>query len=228
MGPHGAEVTPRQTSVGQPVTLTAELSGTPIVGTPRFSWDLDGDGQCETAWTTSASIVTVFSTVGVKEISNCAQDDDGAGVWTCHATVPVYPPGRIPRLTVRRSSSAYYASLGQVLRGGTELKLHWNRAVTVRYSVQLFLNTRGNSETETYRVPARIRDAGGTLALGKVKHANGLLRLHKIAQKWAIKHEPDTLYGSQLYVKPNFSRDPLFAPLQEDLELADDWFGPAL
>ena len=197
-----------------------------MTGTPQFSWDLNGDGICETPWTTEFSTVTTFSAVGEYVVKNCAKDDDEAsGVWTCLTTVTVYPDGNPPRLKVKMAS----IQLRDLLKHGAPLRVRWNRDVKARYKVTLSMNTRGSSEPEEYRVRiSKKKSTDRRLWLRAFPGWRRLLKMHNKAQRRAEKREPDNIYASQLFLIPDLSRDPVLASISQQIANDNDWYGPLI
>lgn len=130
MGVHGLRVTPDRPIAGAPITLTVDLTGTAVNGQPSFSWDLDGDGACETAWTTDPNVV-VIKPVGTSMVKSCARD--ATGETDCSSQVTVWPAGPDPAVTYDLGSVTW----DEFLAGGATVQATWNRPVTATYTAQL-------------------------------------------------------------------------------------------
>jgi hypothetical protein len=141
MGVHGFHATPDRPVAGAPITLTVDLTGTAVNGQPSFSWDLDGDGACETAWTTDPN-VAVTKPVGTYMITSCARDD--IGEMDCSSQLTVWPAGPDPAVTYGLGAVTW----DEFLAGGATVQATWNRPVTATYTAQL-----GN-------LPLTVRAAG--------------------------------------------------------------------
>jgi hypothetical protein len=130
IGVHGFRAIPDRPVAGEPVTLTVDLTGTPVTGQPSFRWDLDGDGVCETAWTTDPTIV-VTKPVGTHMITSCARDT--VSELDCSSQLTVWPAGPDPAVTYDLGSVTW----DEFLAGGATVQATWNRPVTATYTAQL-------------------------------------------------------------------------------------------
>jgi hypothetical protein len=130
MGVHGFRATPDRPVAGAPITLTVDLTGTAVTGQSSFSWDLDGDSACETAWTTDTTVV-VTKPVGTYMIKSCARDD--IGEMDCSSQLTVWPAGPDPAVTYDLGSVTW----DEFLAGGATVQATWNRPVTATYTAQL-------------------------------------------------------------------------------------------
>jgi len=218
MGPHHFDVSPKKPRVNEPLTLTADVSYAEVVGTPMFSWDLDGDGVCETAWTANPSISVTFGTVGIHGVNSCAEDD--AGMFICFGEVPVYPTGTLPRA---RYKMKQIPSLTELLRDGATLKVRWNRDTEVRYDIELSMHTRGDPRTEKFPMRKRVKSDGANdvITLRPFDKWRRLRRQHHKAQKQVPMRRR---YGTQIFVTTDFSADPVFAPVNNFLRWDTAWY----
>lgn len=130
MGPHGFHFSSDHLVAGQAATLTADLEGTTVVGTPQFSWDLDGDRVCETEWSPNPSVAITLPATGNHWFSSCAKDDDGKGAWTCSSLETVWPSAPQPTFKLTLPKSATRKSFRAA---GLKVRVTWDSPVRATF-----------------------------------------------------------------------------------------------
>lgn len=200
MGPHDVVFTPSQPFAGQPFTLTTTAAEIAI-GVGMYAWDLDGDGQCETPYSTDPSI-TVTLPAGRHYVSSCAYDSSSTGTWTCGTSIDVVTPVDKPGFTVTQEKKI---TVTEFLEKGIRLHLAFSPPTRARFTVRfagedlVVRKVRG----DLYRInPPSRRLARASVAGRKLQVFPDITsdpRIGMMAESWNASLRSDLL--------PKFSRE---------------------
>ena len=120
-------MSPERPTTADEITLTLEVSAVPLIGLPRYSWDLDGDGRCE--FDTPDAAVSIALSLGQRTIGGCVTH--GGGTVMASRKVMVWPAGDPPTFTVKPARRTTRAAF---LRSGIVLRVTWNRPLRATFT----------------------------------------------------------------------------------------------
>lgn len=183
--------TPERPTTSDEITLALDVSTVPLVGLPRYSWDLDGDGRCE--YDTPDAAVTVALSLGQRTVGGCVTH--GGGTVMASRKIMVWPAGGAPAFTVkpaRRTTRAAFA------RSGIVVRVTWNRPVRATF-------------TAAYdRARVAPRDAHALKAT--TQQTGRETQLVRIAAPPSRAGRP-----ARVAVTATMAADPIFGPLESQL-----------
>lgn len=120
-------LTPQRPTTADPITMTLDVSAVPLIGLPRYGWDLDGDGRCE--YDTPEPAVVIALSIGQRTVGGCVTH--GGGTVMVSRRVMVWPAGVVPSFTVRPARRTTRAAFA---RSGIALRVTWNQPVRATFT----------------------------------------------------------------------------------------------
>jgi hypothetical protein len=184
-------LTPQRPTTADEITLSLDVSAMPLIGLPRYSWDLDGDGRCE--YDTPESAVRIALSVGQRTVGGCVTH--GGGTVLVARRVMVWPVEGAPSFSVRPARRTTRAAFA---RSGITLRVTWSRPMRATFAAAY----------DRARVAPR-----DTRALRATTEQTGLgSQLVRIPAP-----PPRAAKAGRIAITADMSADPVFGPFERQL-----------
>lgn len=188
-------ITPARPTTSDEITLSLDVSEVPLIGLPRYSWDLDGDGRCE--YDTPDATVAIALSLGQRTVGGCVTHGGGTVIAT--RRVMVWPASGAPAFTARPAQRTTRAAFA---RSGIALRVAWNQPLRATFTAAYDRARVAPGDRRALR--ASTTQTGRTTQLVRI----------------AAPRSPGVRAG-RVAITAVLSADPVFGPLEPQLLPAD-------